>query len=60
MSEEEKNNRVILVDKKLKENISNDFEYGLFNCYYELILCDFDVDKTYNKIINKLNNRPKY
>jgi hypothetical protein len=60
MTEEEKTNRTLLVDRKLKDKISDNFHYGLFNCYYELILCDFDVDKTLDKIITDLANRPRH
>jgi len=60
MTEEEKTTKTLLVDRKLKDKISIDFHYGLFNCYYELILCDFDVDKTYDKIITYLENRPRH
>jgi hypothetical protein len=59
MTQEEKDSKVLLLDSKLKEKISANFDFGLFNCYYELILGDFDVDKTLDKIITDLANRPR-
>jgi hypothetical protein len=59
MTQQEKDSKILLLDFLLKEKIGANFEFGLFNCYLELILGDFDVDKTLDKIITDLANRPR-